>query len=126
MACKRSSVRVRLAPLEKQRKINGLQFHTGLRKAAKSMFATLFTQIMNNLLIVNKISHILYYCESLTGLCSRYQKSNVRINPVHGRMYPIHTGDRSHPVYKRPSFDYPNLLLIIGLFYPIFRQISLV
>ena len=33
-------------------------------------FATLFPVIMNKLLIVNKISHILYYCESLAGLIS--------------------------------------------------------
>ena len=30
------------APLEKQRKINGLQFHTGLRKAARSIDRTAF------------------------------------------------------------------------------------
>ena len=30
------------APLEKQRKINGLQFHTGLRKVARSIDRTAF------------------------------------------------------------------------------------
>ena len=46
------------APLEKQRKINGLQFHTGLRKAARSIDRTAFALYSLIILDMSKKSTI--------------------------------------------------------------------
>ena len=46
------------APLEKQRKINGLQFHTGLRKAARSIDRTAFALYTLIILDMSKKSTI--------------------------------------------------------------------